>query len=225
MHPVPQFGGLTAKITPSVKSAAAVRVENGWAHYHYRVQFAFEGRHMTVQFKTGVGWDRLPTPAEVLEAHFGDALGGREADDWEDYASTFGYTWRDDPAEARRVKRTYHGCLMADRQLRQLFGEHFEHAERVFMERGGEPAPIATTMREAMRQATVADTLGRGLWTIDTVLAGFYDVEGEEPEVPAGDLLADLMHWCAEHGVPWEEVLGRAERTYQSDREEWGVRA
>lgn len=94
---------------------------------------------------------------------------------------------------------------------------------RIRLERTPKMADLTVTMRASLRRNTMPDTRDRGVWSIDTVLQGFYDVEGEEPEVPAGDLLADLMHWCDVTGVPFEDVLGRAERTHQSDREEWGM--
>ena len=118
------------------------------------------------------------------------------------------------------------GPKTEDGKLRVPHDLFVESLERVLAQLNApKMADLTTTMRASLRRNTTPDTRDRGLWSIDAVLDGFYDVDGEEPEVPAGDLLADLMHWCAVQDVPFEDVLARAERTYASDCEEWGIRA
>jgi hypothetical protein len=225
MLPVPEFGGLTAEVTPDKPNKIAIRREDGWDHYRYSVRFAFEQRHLTLPFSTGTGWNRAPRPAEALTSYFDDAIAGREADGWEDYARTFGYEWEEDPALARRAKRSYEACLKVDGQLRALFAEHFEHAERVFTELERRPGYSMSTAYVMQRSHANApdNSHDRVMWRMGTVLAGYYD--GEQPgaglDTPVRDLLTDLIHYCDTHGVDLDDELGRATSMARQESAEW----
>ena len=225
MEPVPEFGGLTAEVTPDKPPTITHRVD-GWEHYAYKARFAFEQRRLTLDFRTGTAWTEAPTPAQVLESYFDDARSGREAEDFEDFASQYGYEWQEDAAVRRRSERTYKACLKADEQLRTLFGEHFEHAERVFTELGhpGHNSAVSLVMRQSLGDAP-EDERQRVMWRMDTVLDGFYDgtLPAEDPGQPVRDLLTDVLHYCEARGINYSEQAAAARRMVTEERHDWGL--
>jgi hypothetical protein len=228
MQPVPEFGGLTAAVTPSKPSTITLRDEYNWEHFPYKVRFTFEQRHLTLSFKVGTGWTVAPTPAEVMTGYFDDVIGAREADGWEEYASMFGYEWQDDPAVARRAKQAYESCLKYEERLRALFGEHFEHAERVFTELRNPYAMLSESTAYVMRRSltTAPDNeQDRALWRLQTVLEGYYDASLpiEDPGQPVRDLLTDVLHFCDARGINYSEQAGAARRMVTEERHDWGL--
>jgi hypothetical protein len=223
MLPVPEFGGLTARATPD-KPSAISRGNGIWGeHYAYKFRFGFEERYLTVDFRTGIGWTEAPSPAMVLETYFDDARSGREAGSFEEYASEFGWEWEEDLTVRRRVERSYRACLRADEQLRTLFGEHFEHAERVFTELNhpGRNSALSLAMLKAHSDGAPDSEEQRPLWRIQTVLDGFYDGTQNDADTAVRDLLTDLIHYCDTHGVDLDDELGRATSMARQESAEW----
>jgi len=67
------------------------------------------------------------------------------------------------------------------------------------------------------------DTLERALWRIETVLAGFYDGETEEPVQALGDLMTDILHWCDYHDRSLSHAQDRATQMVDWERADWGL--
>lgn len=227
MHPVPHFGGLTAEVAPDRPGPITTRSIDNWESYEYKVRFAFEERRLTLPFRTGIGWTEAPTPAMVLTSYFDDARSGRDAADWQEFASEFGYEWQEDPASARKAQRIYALCLKADEQLRTLFAEHFEHAERVFTELerpAGSSASTSYLMRRSLGSAPENEH-ERALWRMQTVLDGYYDGEqpGAEASTAVRDLLTDVIHYCAANGVSFSDEIAEASRMVSQERDDWGM--
>jgi hypothetical protein len=48
----------------------------------------------------------------------------------------------------------------------------------------------------------------------------YVPVSGDDPEGFAGDILADLLHWCKAEGVPFDVALRRAQMHFTAEQVE-----
>jgi hypothetical protein len=85
---------------------------------------------------------------------------------------------------------------------------------------------VAVDMRASMAEEPDVpehDTLDRALWRVDTILAGFYDGEHEEPVQALGDLMTDILHWCDHHERSLTSAQDRATQMVEWERADWGL--
>lgn len=205
MKPVPEFGGLTAQVSPDRPGATVFREQWGMNVFEYRVRFAFEGRPLTGEFRTGTGWTEAPTPRLILETYFREARDSRDYDA-DEYAREFGFDLND-PSQARQARRSYAAATKIDSDLRALFGEHFEHAERVFQQR----PPGESKADEAIAR-------------VHGILTDLYDRDDdpdEQPEQAVRDLLTDLCHYVDAYGIDLDNELERAHSMAAQEQGDW----
>lgn len=95
------------------------------------------------------------------------------------------------------------------------------------------PEERAQKVRDHMKQElkTLAvflpeqDTRDRALFRVELMIDLGYDrsLDPEEADQPVRDLLTDLVHYCAQHGVDIRHALERAEWMAEQDLTDWGI--
>jgi hypothetical protein len=82
--------------------------ETGWEHLAFNVRLGYAGRTLTVPWRQGMGITTHPVHMadSILDSLISDACAWQQAEDFEDFASEFGYE-TEDPEDARRVRRIW----------------------------------------------------------------------------------------------------------------------
>ena len=88
---------------------------------HWRVTIRHDGRQLTVPFSMGPALSGEPDVLDVLDALASDASAFENAQDFEDWASEFGYD-----TDSRRAERIYRAVESQTAKLRRLMGDKYE---------------------------------------------------------------------------------------------------
>lgn len=129
-------------VTADVESLSYGRDEDGWEHNAYRVTLRYQGRQMTTPYKTGLGWTNAPTAADVLESLLSDASSIENGNDFEDWASNYGFN-----PDSRKAEAIYKATVKQTNKLRRLLGDDFDAA--VFPEGDEDSDQVAARLTTA----------------------------------------------------------------------------
>ena len=100
------------------KPAPSTMGDKDWASHHWICTLRYGRRQFTVNFWTGIGWNRKPDIGDVLYCLLSDATGYENSRDFEDWASQFGF----DP-DSRRAYSIYQAVKRQSKRLRRLLGD------------------------------------------------------------------------------------------------------
>ncbi len=99
---------------------------DGWQHHLYKVTLRYQGRKMTTEFRTGIGWDHEPSAADVLESLLSDAATVnvlRDGGDFEEWAADLGYD-----TDSRKAEAIFKQVQAQTERLERLLGDDYEAA-------------------------------------------------------------------------------------------------
>lgn len=98
------------------------RDDDGWEHNAYTLELLSKGdQSMTIPWRQGMGITHEPELSDVLEALLSDAAGYDNAQDFEDWASEYGYD-----TDSRKAEKVYKSVGEQTEQLRDLLGIYYE---------------------------------------------------------------------------------------------------
>jgi len=86
----------------------------------YRVTLKYQGRRLTTEFYTGVGWKQDPTAADVLACLILDARSAESAT-FEEFCAYLDYS-----NDSRKAERIYRKCKSLGPRIRRLLGADFD---------------------------------------------------------------------------------------------------
>lgn len=105
----------------------------GWRHRQWRITLSsrhWPGRFTTSTFRTGIGWERKPNAADLLECLLSDAAGVKNAEGFDDWCREYGYD-----LDSRKAEQTFIACITQTEQLENWLGARLNaylwHTERL----------------------------------------------------------------------------------------------
>ncbi len=112
-----------ARVRADVHYEDTRRDPDGWEHHLYTVTLRYQGRKMTTEFRTGIGWTEEPTASDVLESLLSDAAGIdilADGGSFEDWAGDYGYD-----SDSRKAEEIYHAVVKQTKKLHTLLGSDY----------------------------------------------------------------------------------------------------
>jgi len=116
-------------LTFDLSSLGMKRDDTGWEHYAYEVTLMRGDQIHKATYRQGTGIDGLPTVGRVVACLLSDARAGFEHNDFESFASEFGYD-----ADSRKAERIYIACRETSSAMRALLGEQYDRFELAAIE-------------------------------------------------------------------------------------------
>ena len=115
-------GAVTEKATIEIIDGPDYRRdEQGWEHHAYTLRVYYGDRYMDTPWKQGLGITDDPDIESVLESLASDAAGYVNAQDFEDWASEYGYD-----TDSRKAFALYEEVGRQTDNLRGMLAEDFD---------------------------------------------------------------------------------------------------
>lgn len=91
---------------------------DGWEHYAYTVELAYDGRTMRSPWRQGTAITDDPDAASLLDSLASDAVGIENTGSFEEWAPEMGMD-----LDSRKAEATYRQCVELGEKLRELLGD------------------------------------------------------------------------------------------------------